>query len=216
VLDQADVSAFVRWYPYGMYMTLGRLDRWLPEPAIRTHHRRASRVDPTRLWSAALTLSLSDTPLLGRLIRWRIPGTNAYQSFHELFRTYPFVVLEENEGLLISGMCGRIWTLARDYPDLAGPKAFRDWSRSGTVRVLFAHWVERGEGDVVELVSEARVQPVDSRAERRLRVLWALVGPFEGLVGTEALKVAVRRAETGAPRSQDGPVRDRPAARPSR
>jgi hypothetical protein len=216
VLDQADVSAFVRWYPYGMYMTPGRLERWLPEPAIRTHHRRGSRVDPTRLWTAALTLSLSDTPLLGRLIRWRIPGTRADQSFDELFRTYPFVVLEEDEGLLISGMCGRIWTLARDYPDLAGPEAFRDWDRSGTVRVLFAHWVERGEGDVLELVSEARVQPVDSRAHRRLRLLWALVGPFERLVGTEALKAAVRRAENGAPRSQDGPVRDRPAARPSR
>jgi hypothetical protein len=216
VLDQADVSAFVRWYPYGIYMTLERLDRWLPEPAIRTHHRRASRVDPTRLWSAALTLSLCDTPLLGRLIRWRIPGTRGDRSFDELFRTYPFIVLEEDEGLLISGMCGRIWTLARDYPDLAGPEAFRGWDRSGTVRVLFAHWIERGEGDVLELVSEARVQPVDSRAHRRLRVLWALVGPFEGLVGTEALKGAVRRAENGAPRSQDGPVRDRPAARPSR
>jgi hypothetical protein len=84
------------------------------------------------------------------------------------------------------------------------------------VRVLFAHWVERGEGDALELVSEARVQPVDPRAQRRLRVLWALVGPFEGLVGTEALKAAVRRAEDGAPRSQDGPVPDRPAARRSR
>jgi hypothetical protein len=154
--------------------------------------------------------------LLGRLIRWRIPGTSADLSFDQLFRTYPFMVLEEDEGLLISGLCGRIWTLARDYPELAGPEAFRDWDRSGTVRALFAHWVERGEGDKAALVSEARVQPVDSRAERRLRVLWALVGPFEGLVGTEALKAAVRRAENGAPRSQGGPARDRPAARRSR
>lgn len=216
MLDQADVSAFVRWYPYRIYMTLERLDRWLPQPAIRTHHRRASVVDPTRLWSSALTLRLSDTQLLSRLIRWRIPATSPDQSFDELFRTYPFTVLEEDEGLLISGLCGRIWTLARDYPDLAGPEAFRDWDRSGTVRVLFANWVERREDDQAELVSEARVQPVDSRAARRLRVLWALVGPFEGLVDTEALKAAVRRAENGAPPSQDDPVRDRPAARPSR
>jgi hypothetical protein len=197
-------------------MTLGRLDRWLPEPAIRIHHRCASLVDSPRLWRTARTLRLSDTRLLGRLIRWRIPGTSADLTFDQLFRTYPFIVLEEDEGLLISGLCGRIWTLARDYPDLAGPEAFGDWDRKGTVRVLLAHWVERGEGDEVELVSEARVQPVDSRAERRLRVLWALVGPFEGLVGSEALKAAVRRAENGAPLSQDGPVRDRPAARPSR
>jgi hypothetical protein len=196
-------------------MTLERLDRWLPEPAITTHHRRASLVEATRLWRAARTLRLSDTQLLGRLIRWRIPGTSADLSFDELFRTYPFIVLEEDEGSLISGLCGRIWTLARDFPALAGPEAFRDWDRSGTVRVLFAHWVERGEGGKFELVSEARVQPVDSRAERRLRVLWALVGRFEGLVGTEALTAAVRRAEKGAPRSQDGPFRDRPGPRPS-
>jgi hypothetical protein len=197
-------------------MTLERLDRWLPEPAIRTHHRCAGRVDPMRLWRTARALRLSDTRLLGRLIRWRIPDTSSELAFDQLFRAYPFIVLEEDEGLLISGLCGRIWTLARDYPDLAGPEAFRDWDRSGTVRVLFAHWVERDEGDEVALVSEARVQPVDSRAERRVRVLWALVGPFEGLVGAEALKAAVRRAENGATRSQDGPVRDPPAARPSR
>ena len=59
-----------------------------------------------------------------------------------------------------------------------------------------------------------RVQPVDSGAERRLRMLWALIGPFEGLVGTDALKAAVQRAEKSAPHSQDGPVQDRPAARP--
>ena len=134
----------------------------------------------------------------------------------ELFHTYPFTVLEEDEGLLISGLCGRIWTLARDYPELAGPEAFRDWDRSGTVRVLFAHWVERGEGNELELVSEARVQPVDSGAERRLRILWALIGPFEGLVGTDALKTAVQRAENSAPQSQDDPVQDRPAERRSR
>jgi hypothetical protein len=210
------VSAFLLGYPYRIYMSVKRLDRWLPEPAIRTHHRRGSSGDPTQLWSAALTVKLSDTQLLGKLVRWRIPGTSPDQSFDELFRTYPFTILEEDEGLLISGLCGRIWTLARDYPELAGPEAFREWNKSGTVRVLFAHWVERGEHDQLELVSEARVQPVDARAERRLRVLWALIGPFEGLVGTEALKAAVQRAENGAPHSQDGPVQDRPAARPSR
>jgi hypothetical protein len=197
-------------------MTLKLLDRWLPEPAIRTHHRRASLVEPTQLWSAALTVRLSDTRLLGRLIRWRIPGTGADQSFDELFRTYPFTVLEEDQGLLISGLCGRIWTLARDYPELTGPEVFRDWDKAGTVRVLFAHWVEQGEGNEFELVSEARVQPLDAGAERRLRVLWALIGPFESLVGTEALTAAVRQAENDATQSQDGPVQDRPPARPSR
>jgi hypothetical protein len=123
-----------------------------------------------------------------------------------------------------------MWAFGRWYTQLLGrlirwripatsadqPPGFRDWDMSGTVRVLFAHWVERGDRDEFALVSEARVQPVDLRAERRLRVLWALVGPFESRAGAEALKAVVRRAENGASHSVDGPVRDRPAARPSR
>ena len=123
-------------------MAVPRLDDWLPDPAVRTHHRRSSLVDADELWRAALEVRLSDTAALGRLIRWRIPGTPPGQPFGELFRDYPFTVLEEDERVLISGLCGRIWTLTRDYPHLPDAEAFRDWGEPGTVRVLFAHWVE--------------------------------------------------------------------------
>jgi hypothetical protein len=176
-------------------MALPRLDHWLPHPAVRTHHRRAGRVGPDELWSAALTLRLSDTRALGRLIRWRIPGTPAGQSFEDLLRSYPFTVLEEGPRWLVSGLCGRIWSLAPDYPRLGGEAAFREWGESGTVRVAFAHWVEAIGDEEGELVSEARVQPIDGGAARRLRALWAAVGPFERLIGSEALTAAVRRAE---------------------
>ena len=80
-------------------MALPRLDHWLPDPAVRTHHRRASLVDPDELWRAALDVRLSDTLALGRLIRWRIPGTPPDQSFGRLFRGYPFTVLEERSAV---------------------------------------------------------------------------------------------------------------------
>jgi hypothetical protein len=180
-------------------MTVPRLDDWLPNPAVRTHHRRSSLVDADELWRAALGLQLSDTVALGRLIRWRIPDTPPAQTFGELFRSYPFTVLEEDRRLLVSGLCGRIWTLTGDYPALAGADAFRDWSEPGTVRVLFAHWIEPAAPDEVQLVSEARVDALDRGAALRLRALWAAVGPFERLVGSEALGAAVRRAESQAP-----------------
>ena len=121
-------------------------------------------MDAGELWRAAFGLRLSDTLALGRLIRWRIPETPAQQTFGELFRSYPFTVLEENETSLVSGLCGRIWTLARDYPELAGAEAFRDWDEEGTVRVLFAHWAEPTVDGEAELVSEARIDPVDERS----------------------------------------------------
>jgi hypothetical protein len=172
-----------------------RLDAWLGAPAVRTHHRRAAAADPDALWDAATGIRLCDTRALGRLVRWRIPGLAPDLTYHDLFRGYPFVVLEEDERLLVSGLCGRIWTLARDYPRLDGPDDFRGWSEPGTVKVAFGHWVEPGPDGVSELVSEARVEPVDRAAGLRMRALWAVIGRFERLVGGEALAAAARDAE---------------------
>jgi hypothetical protein len=170
------------------------LDAWLPRPTVRTYHRRTADADPAALWRAALELRVRDAPTLGRVVRWRIPGTPAGLSFHELFGRYPFVVLEDGDHCSVSGLCGRVWTLRRDYPRIGGPDEFAAWAEPGTVRVLFAHWVESGDDGRSALVSETRVEPVDRRAALRLRAVWAVVGRFERLIGTEALKVAARRA----------------------
>lgn len=193
-------------------MALPSLDDWLPDPAVRTHHRRASLVDPDVLWRAALDVRLSDTLALGRLVRWRIPGTPADQSFGQLFRSYPFTVLEEGGRFMVSGLCGRIWTLQRDYPELADAAAFRNWNEEGTVRVLFAHWIEPVDSEEAELVTEARVGAIDAGGARRLRALWTAVGPFERLVGSEALGAAVKRAEQSEGRGSGDRTRVRRAA----
>jgi hypothetical protein len=176
-------------------MTADHLDAWLPAATIRTHHRRVSAAPPDRLWESARAVRFADTRTLGRLVRWRIPGTDAGTTFDHLLRDYPFTVLEEDEHLIVSGLCGRIWTLARDYPRLGAPAAFRDWREPGTVRVLIAHWVEPLADGRTQIVSEARIAAVDRRAARRLRALWLVVGPFDHLVGAEGLTAAVRRAE---------------------
>jgi hypothetical protein len=170
------------------------LDHWLPDPAVRTRHRRRSSAEPERLWKAAASMRLADARSLGRLVRWRIPGVRDDQTFRELLAHYPFCVLDEGERWSISGLCGRIWTLQRDYPRLAGPEEFRGWDDPGTARVLLAHWVEP-DGDGSTIVSEARVAPVDRRAALRLRSLWVVIGVFERLIGGEALAVAAERAE---------------------
>jgi hypothetical protein len=172
------------------------LDAWLPEPKVRTHHTRRAAGGPDALWREATDLRVSDTHSLGRLVRWRIPGLARDITYGELFRGYPFTVLEERDHCLLSGLCGRIWTLARDYPRLEGPDAFAAWDEPGTVRVLFGHWVQP-DGDGSVLVSEARVAPTDRSASLRLRALWKLIGPFERFVGAEALKVASERSARG-------------------
>jgi hypothetical protein len=176
-------------------MISDRLDAWLPTPTIRTHHRRAAATTADRLWECARAVALADTRTLGRLVRWRIPGTRSTSTFDQVLRSHPFTVLEEAERLLVSGLCGRIWTLTRDYPQLGGGAGFRAWRTPGSVRVLIANWVETAADGRAEIASEARVAPVDRAAAVRLRALWLMIGPFDHLVGAEGLTAAVRRAE---------------------
>jgi len=176
-----------------------RLDDWLAEPSVRTHHRRSAATTPELLWDAARGVRLSDTRRLAHLVRWRIPGVSERETFDELFRAYPFTLLEAGDTWSLSGLCGRIWTLHRDYPRLESPEDFRTWDVAGTVRVLFAHWTQPAGNGRAELVSEARVAPVDHRAGVRLRALWTVIGPFEPLVGAEPLAIAAQRAERAAP-----------------
>jgi hypothetical protein len=171
-----------------------RLDEWIADPAVRTVQRRTAAAAPAALWEAAGDVRLADTRRLGPMVRWRIPGLDGSLRYQELFRAYPFVVLGESEHGLVSGLCGKIWTLARDYPSLADPDEFAAWDEPGTVRVAFAHWVAPSDGGA-EIVSEARVEPVDARARLRLKAIWAVLGPFAPLVASEPLALAVRRAE---------------------
>ena len=163
---------------------------------MRTHHRRSAAAGPAALWNAAREVRLGDTRTLARLVRWRIPEVSDGQTFSELFSHYPFTLLEEGDTWSVSGLCGQIWTPARDYARISDAEQFRAWDQRGTVRVLFAHWNEPGDDGRATLVSEARVDPVDPTARLRLKALWTVVGPFERLVGAEPLTVAVQRAET--------------------
>jgi hypothetical protein len=169
------------------------LDRWLPEPALQTNHRRESPATAAELWEAAATVRLRDCRVLGRLIRARIPALQASLSFDELFRSNPFNLLEEGLTYNLSGLCGRIWTVRGDFALLSQPSDFPNWHVPGTVRVLFAGWAEATESGSA-LVSEVRIAAVDRKAAGYVRALQPFISAFQGLVAKEPLKVATQRA----------------------
>jgi hypothetical protein len=173
------------------------LDQWLANPSVCVRHRRETTVDPDRLWEAAQSVRLSDTRMLGRLVRWRIPGVPPGISFEELFRTAPFMVLCDDEEALVSGLVGKIWTLRRDYPVLDGPEKFRTWSTRGTVRVMFANWVERVDGNGGALVSESRIAPIGAEGRIGLAAVRPFIAASQQLVASEGIEAAIRRAHRG-------------------
>jgi hypothetical protein len=167
------------------------LDQWLARPTIRIAHSRDIAADPDALWAAASAVRLSDAGMLGRLVRWRIPGLDAAMTFERLFRDAPFIALDSGPRSLVAGLVGRIWTLRRDYPALSDPDEFRSWSEPGTARVLFANWVEGN----ARLSSEARVDSVGLQGRIGLAAVRPLVAAFHHLILTDGLDAAVRRAE---------------------
>ncbi len=140
-------------------------------------------------------MRLAETGLLGRLVRWRIPGTDPQLSFLDLFRAPPFIVLDEAPDALVSGLVGRIWTLRRDYPQLGSPEEFRTWSTRGTARVVFAHWVGPDQDAGSVLASEVRVEAFGRRGWLGVRSVQPLVNRFGPLISSDGLGAAVRRAE---------------------
>lgn len=169
------------------------LDRWLPEPVLRTNHRRESPATAAELWESAATVRLRDCRILGRLIRARIPGLQASLSFNELFRSAPFNLLDEGPTYNLSGLCGRIWTVRGDFAVLSQASEFPNWHVPGRVRVLFAGWAETTESGSA-LVSEVRIAAVDRKARLYVRALEPFIAAFQGLVATEPLQVAAQRA----------------------
>jgi hypothetical protein len=170
------------------------LDAWLPDPAVRVAYRRQAPVPPGALWAAAGRVRLRDTRRLGALLRWRIPGLTEDLRYMELFHDAPFVALHEDDGAFVCGLCGRIWTLRRDYPALADEQAFRDFDEPGTVRVLYANWVVAIDARRSAILSETRVEPIDRGGRLGLMAVRPLIGAFQSLIGSEALAAVVREA----------------------
>jgi hypothetical protein len=173
------------------------LDKWLADPLIRVAHRRHSSASADDLWQAAQEVRLTDAAVLGRLVRWRIPGLARDAGFDDLFRQPPFMVLEAGEHLLVCGLVGRIWTPRRDYPRLGSAQEFQEWSQGGTARVVIANWAQAGNGDREgsTLAAEARVEAIGARGRLGVSAVRPLVRSFQHLIGSEAINAAVRRAE---------------------
>ena len=109
------------------------LDHWLPDASVRTlPPARGAARRPTALWARRRAIRLADTRRLGQARRLAHPGRAGVA---DLPRAVPRLPVHRARArprtTLVSGLCGRIWTLARDYPKLDGPGGVRGLGRAG-------------------------------------------------------------------------------------
>ena len=182
--------------------------RWLELAAVRTHHRRAAAADPRRAVAARPTRRPA-VATRARSAGWCAGGSPGLAARADLPRAVPRLPVHacsrRTSGLLVSGLCGRIWTLARDYPRLDGAGRVRGVGRARhRARAVRATGSSRGGDGGAELVSRGARAAGRPRRRLRLKALWAVIGPFERLVGAEPLELA---AQAGRGRARcRGPV----------
>ena len=187
---------------------------------MRSHHRRAAARRSRRRCGTPRGVRLSTRARSGA---WCAGGSRTRRAditYHELFQRYPFTLLEEGDTWSLSGLCGKIWTLQRDYPRLAGPDDYEAWDEPGHASACCSR---TGRGRRRRRRGARLATPGWSRsaarATLRVRSLWAVIGTFERLIGAEPLVFAQRRAEglDARARARRAPTRrDRRSRRPRR
>ena len=190
-------------------MSPSHLDRWLPRPAIRTHHRRASTADADELWQAALRMRLSDTHALGRLFvggsRGRLLTSRSGSSFERI----PSPSSRRRPTCSSRGCAAA----SGRWPATTPPSRESATSAIGTRPAPCVCSSPTGlrAGRMAGRSWCRRLACSRSTAPQRFACAscggWS--GPFERLVGAEGLTTAVRQAEET--RSRGGSPSSRPA-----
>lgn len=181
------------------------IDRFLPEPEVRSHHETGVNAPAERAWAAVRTLDLARSPVVKVLFGLRsLPGLLSRASparrglgldMDGLLRT-GFVLLDEAPGdEVVLGLVGRFWTPSGGIVRVA-PEEFASFDRPGFAVAAWNFTLRGPAAGPVRLATETRVRLTDASSRRRFRAYWTIVGPFSGLIRHEMLRTVRRAAET--------------------
>jgi hypothetical protein len=137
-----------------------------------------------------------ETRTLRPIMGWRLgryaPAPDV--EMRAVLASHPFYLLAEEGMVSVSGMAGKLWSVADTFVRFDGPEAFGTWAKPGFCKVALRHEV-RAHGAGSEIESEVRIWCTDRRTQLRFRPYWAFIGPFSRFIGLELLAAATRRAE---------------------
>lgn len=174
------------------------LDQWMPAYDLATHYELTVAAPPARVWQAILELHAGDLAVvrwlfaLRRLSLRRVPKRPLLESMTR----EGFLLLQTGENQeVVVGVAGRFWTFSSGIVRLASPALWRDYGEEGSARSAMNFLLEAPAPDRTRVSTETRIQTFGSRARRRFRLYWMVVGPFSGLIRRAFLREIRRRAE---------------------
>ena len=180
------------------------IDEWMPSFDESEFHSREVAAPPPVVESAVRVLDPGDLRLTGLLMGIRtLPATLTGR--RRPARSGPlldgvlsmgFVLLGERPGeQVLLGVAGRPWRPRGDGLDsLAGPDAFRTYSRPGSIRAVW-DFVLAPTADGTFLSTETRIAGTDPAGTRTFRRYWRLVMPGSALIRRDMLRATAVRAE---------------------
>jgi hypothetical protein len=147
---------------------------------------------PERTFEAVRRLDLSSSSVVRILFGLRgLPGSAL--NLDGLTRLGFTVLGEAPPNELALGVIGRFWTLRGDLQRFA-PDEYRRFSDHGFAKAAWGFAITADPGGT-RLRTETRISGTDPASTRRFRLYWRVVGPFSGIVRTEALRTIARDAE---------------------
>lgn len=176
------------------------LDAFMPEFDVRASYRTDVRAPAAVVYRAVLETNLADSFIARVLMVMRSLGRRSTATFRfgELPQRGPFFELGRDPPReVVAGVVGRFWALAGNVYE-GDKESFRQPPAPGTAKAVWNFRIE-GTASGSRLSTETRVLCADAEARRQFRRYWTLIGPFSGLIRTEALRLIRNHAQYSSP-----------------
>ncbi len=185
------------------------IDEFLPTYHFRERHERVIGASAQRVAASLRNVDLARSPFVGPLFALRsLPSRfarargatapNLVAGRLGDFFDQLFVVLRDDppRGLAAASV-GAFWRAAGGVQRFA-PAEFPGLRPAGCARLVWAFEFEPLGPARCRAVTETRIECVDARARRAMRLYWYLIRPASGLIRRETLRLLARDSEQAA------------------